>query len=115
MSSNDRSKFTPRTKPPCVHWSVRPLLGPWKRLERQLSVTQASHREDSPEATRVYRADQGSVHPGSYFGLSRFLLHHACADPVWGQLLNPQFPVLILPGESLRRIFGGVFFFLVCY
>lgn len=45
-------------------------MGPWKRLERQLSVTQASHREDSPEAHTCVQADQGSVTQESYFGLS---------------------------------------------
>lgn len=117
MSGNNRSTFTPHTKPPCVHWSVRPLLHPWKRLERQLSVMQASHREDSPEATRVHRADQGCVHPSSYFGLARFLLHHAGAEEsgaLSGDIsLILGSPVLIFPGESLRRVLGGIFGFVI--
>ena len=110
MSGNNCSTFTPHTKPPCVHWSVRPLLRPWKRLERQLSVMRASHREDSPEATRVHRADQGFVHPSSYFGLARFLLHHAGAEEsgaLSGDIsLILGSPVLIFPGESLCRVWG---------
>lgn len=63
VSSNDRSENTPQYKStPCVHWAWA-FTGSLERGWRQLSVTQASHREDSPEALRVYRADQGSVTP----------------------------------------------------